>query len=87
MVSSASRRSSDSESMTIRDGFFSSKSRIRRWIVSESSTSLGWNIVYCSSGRRLASAGTNSAMGSSSGVQPCERADASSSLRGSESVT
>ena len=68
----ANRRSSDRESKTTRVGLTSSTSARIALVVSPNSTSDGWNMVYCSSGRRLFSDGTNSRMEIPSSVQPCE---------------
>ena len=51
-------------------------------VVSLSSTSDGWNIVYWSSGRRLSSDGTSSRMVMPSSDQPWEAATAAQLLLG-----
>ncbi len=70
----ARSRSSESESNTTRVGLIRSTSARIVLVVSLSSTSDGWNIVYCSSGRRLSSLGTSSRIVIPSSDQPWESA-------------
>ena len=83
----ASRRSSDRESMTTRDGLMRSTSDSTPRVVSPSSTSDGWNIVYCASGWRFSGAGASCRIVTPSSDQPCDRAAARSSSSVSDSVT
>ena len=71
----ASSRISESESKTIRVGLVRSTSARTALVVTLSSTSEGWNIVYWLSGSSSASGATSSKMSMPSSDQPCDRGD------------
>jgi hypothetical protein len=73
--------------MTTRVGLTRSTSARTARVVTPSSTSDGWNIVYWLSGSSVSSDGASSTTSMPSSDQPCERATAASSGFVSESVT